>query len=194
MKKYFSEIAKGGRRATILAALLVIQSLAAVFFVGDVIADVIIAGFDLHLVFEAAVSMALVLGVVFGGFEMRRTLDRMRRSEAALAAASGALGELIEAQFEQWKLTPAEAEVALMALKGCDIAEIAILRQSAAGPVRAQLTRVYSKAAVSNRAQLVSVFIAELLGGPIEGLGEADSHSSPSPFQSMAAQTIRKRE
>ncbi len=164
-----SGVGRKDGRTTILAALLVIQSLAAIFFVGDVIADLSLVGLDLHLVFEGAVSLALVLGVVFGGFEMRRTLERVRRSEAAVAAASGALGEVIETQFDQWRLTPAEAEVALLALKGFDIAEIAAFRNAAAGTVRAQLARVYAKAGVSNRAQLVSVFIEELLGGPIDG-------------------------
>ena len=43
---------------------------------------------------------------------------RQAIGNATVAAASGALGELIEMQFEQWRLTPAEAEVALLALKG----------------------------------------------------------------------------
>ena len=169
MKRYVSDIVRGGGRTKFLAGVLIIQALAAVFFVGDAIWDFTVTGFDLHLALESLVAMALVLGIGFGALEMRRTLERIRRSEAALAAASGALGELVEAQFEQWKLTPAEAEVALLALKGCDIAEIASLRHAASGTVRAQLTRVYSKAGVSSRAQLISVFIEELLGGPIRG-------------------------
>jgi DNA-binding CsgD family transcriptional regulator len=172
VKRYISDIARGGGRTKTLAALLVVQSLAAVFFVGDVIWDLGMHGFDLHVLLEGLVATALVLGIVFGGIEMRRSLERVRRSEAALAAASGALGDLIEAQFEQWKLTPAEAEVALLALKGYDIAEISSLRDAATGTVRAQLTRVYSKADVSSRAQLVSVFIEELLGGPMKGMEE----------------------
>ena len=138
------------------------------FFVGDVIADLSLEGLDLHLALEAAVSLALLLGVVFGALEMRRTLERARRSEAAVQAASGALGDLIDTQFTQWQLTPAESDVALLALKGFDVAAIATCRNVAVGTVRAQLARVYAKAGVSSRAQLVSVFIEDLLGGPID--------------------------
>lgn len=157
----------GGGHISVLAGLIVLQSLCAVFFIADVAGDFGRAGLDIHSFFEAAVSLALAVGVVFGGLEMRRTLDRNRRAEAAASAASGAFAELISARFEAWSLTPAEAEVAMLALKGFDVAEIAAIRNAAGGTVRAQLTRVYAKAGVSNRAQLLSVFIEDLLDGPV---------------------------
>jgi DNA-binding CsgD family transcriptional regulator len=162
----------------VLATLLVLQTLCAVFFVADVVGDLLLDGPDIHTVFEAAVSLALGLGVVFAGLEMRRTLERSRRAEAAVSVASGAFGELIATYFERWKLTPAEADVALFALKGFDVAEIAELRGSAAGTVRAQLTRVYAKAGVSNRTQLLSVFTDDLLAGALPGLEKRPAVSS----------------
>lgn len=163
-----------------LAALLVLQTLCTVFFVADVVGDLLLEGPDLHTMFEAAVSAALGLGVVFTGLEMRRTLERSRRAEAALSVASGAFGELIADYFERWKLTPAETDVALFALKGFDVAEIAELRGSAAGTVRAQLTRVYAKAGVSNRTQLLAVFTDDLLAGALPGLERRSAVSSSS--------------
>ncbi|RIA56280.1 helix-turn-helix transcriptional regulator [Dichotomicrobium thermohalophilum] len=171
MKKPSLSTARPARRTMALAGLLVIQSLAAVFFVGDAIADISLNGFNLHIILESLVAFALVLGVMFGAYEMRRTIERARRSERALAAASGALGELIETTFEAWGLTAAESEVALLTLKGFDVAEIARLRGAAAGTVRAQLTRVYSKAGVSSRAQFISLFIEDLLDGPVGATG-----------------------
>jgi len=165
-----ASIGKGGRQAVVLAVLLAVQAFAAVFFVSDVLADFSLGGTGLHTIFEAGVSLALVLGVVFGGLEMRRTLERAQRSEAALSAASGALAEVIEDYFERWALTPAESEVALFVLKGVDPADIAELRGAAPGTVRAQLARIYAKAGVSGRAQLVSLFIEDLLAGPIPGV------------------------
>ncbi|MEL6773130.1 MAG: hypothetical protein AAFP23_00100, partial [Pseudomonadota bacterium] len=97
----------GGRRATALALILALQAMAAVFFVGDVVADVTFEGVDLHLVLEAVVAFALILGVVFGAFEMRRTLERAERSDTALSAARGAMTDLIETRFAEWGLTPA---------------------------------------------------------------------------------------
>ncbi len=158
---------RGGQQIPVLATLIVLQALCAVFFVADVAGDFGRAGFDIHSVFEAVVSVALALGVVFGGLEMRRTLEQNRRAEAALSAASGAFAELIAARFEHWGLTPAESEVAMLALKGFDVAEIAAIRGAASGTVRAQLTRVYAKAQVSNRAQLLSLFIEDLLDRPV---------------------------
>ena len=157
----------GRRRTSALAVVIVVQALCAVFFVADVLADFHWVGLDMHTGFEAAVALALVLGVVFGALEMRRTLERTRRAEAALSLASGAFAELVEAYFERWGLTPSEAEVALLALKGFEVAEIAKLRGAAAGTVRAQLTRVYAKSGLSNRTQLVCLFIEDLLDRPV---------------------------
>ena len=169
-----------GRRTAALAGLLVLQTLCAVFFVADVAADARLVGFDWHTIFEAVVALALVLGILFAALEMRRTLERARRAELAVSAASGAFAKLIATYFERWSLTPAESEVALLALKGFDVAEIADLRTAATGTVRAQLARVYAKANVSNRSQLVSLFIEDLLDGPIAHPGSlpTDRHEA----------------
>lgn len=163
---------RGGARSTALALVLVVQALAAVFFAGDAMADLALAGFGLHVAMEGVIALALVVGVVFGAREMRRMIEQADRSEAALMAARGALGDLIEARFESWKLTPAEASVAILALKGFDVAAISDLRGAALGTVRAQLAHVYAKAGVSSRAELLSVFIEDLLDGPV-GSGDA---------------------
>lgn len=154
-------------RPSLLAGLLIVQALAAVFFLGDVVADFRLERFNYHLLFEAGVTLALVTGLIFSAVEMRRALERIRRGDAAVAAASGALAELIQAYFDHWHLTPAEADVALLALKGLETGDIANLRGAAQGTVRAQLTRVYAKAGVSNRAQLLSLLIEDLLAGPV---------------------------
>ncbi|MFZ1338731.1 MAG: LuxR C-terminal-related transcriptional regulator, partial [Paracoccaceae bacterium] len=153
------------RRQTLaLAAFLVVQTLAAVFFVGDVIGDLRANPASIHFIFEALVTAALALGVLFGTFALRRTIDLLRAQEAALDVARGALGEVIDSQFADWGLTPAERDVGLLALKGLDVAEIADMRGAAQGTVRAQLTRIYSKAGVTGRAQFASWFVEDLLG------------------------------
>ncbi len=155
------------RRPVALAFFLIVQSLAAVFFVGDAIADIMEGDVSAHLYFEMLVALALALGVGLGAVALRQTLEEMRAQEAALASARGALGDVIAAQFTDWALTPAERDVAFLALKGLDVAEIAELRGRAAGTVRAQLTRIYAKAGVSGRAQFAAWFVEDLLG---EGL------------------------
>ena len=114
--------------------------------------------------------LALALGMAFGVMVLRQTLEEMRAQDVALATARGALADVIAAQFTAWGLTPAERDVGFLALKGLDVAEIAELRGRAAGTVRAQLTRIYSKAGVSGRAQFAAYFVEDLLGEGLEGL------------------------
>jgi DNA-binding CsgD family transcriptional regulator len=152
-------------RARALTALLAIQALCAVFFVADVIADFRLGGWLPHTMFEAVVAFALGVGVVLCARELRHVLEDMRRAEAAVSAASGALGRVIADRFALWGLTAAEADVALFAIKGFDTAEIAELRGAASGTVRAQLARIYAKAGVANRAGLVALFVEDLLPG-----------------------------
>jgi DNA-binding CsgD family transcriptional regulator len=163
----------GSRHAAALAGLVVLQSLCAAFFVADALGDLgwppRMAGLGAHVLFEAAVAAALILGVAFGARETRRVLERQARAEEALAAASGAFAALLDAHFERWGLTPAERDVALLSIKGLDTAEIAALRGAAPGTVRSQSARVYAKAGVSGRAQLLGLFIEELMGGAMAG-------------------------
>jgi DNA-binding CsgD family transcriptional regulator len=173
MKRTARGWTKAGGRATLLAGFLVLQSVAAIFFVGDAVLDFASNAFSAHMVIEAIIAIVLVVGVVLGALQMRRVIERAERGEAAVAAASGAFGELVKITFEDWRLTAAESEIALLTLKGFDVAEIARIRGSAAGTVRAQLTRVYSKAGVSSRAQFMSLFLQDLLDGPVGRTDEA---------------------
>jgi len=173
------------RRAGALAVVLSVQALAAVFFIADVGQDLLWGGFNSHSVLEAIVAQALILGTAFGALQMRQVLNRIRQAETAMSVASGALFDLIEARFQEWGLTPSEAEVALFSLKGldiADIADIALARGSAEGTVRAQMTKVYAKAQVSGRAQLTSLFIEDLMiasDGDVRAHGKA-GQSPPS--------------
>ncbi len=156
-----------GRQSAALTAFLIIQTVAAAFFVGDAVGDLIADPTGPHSIYEVFVALALCLGIVFGIVALRRTLVRMRDQEAAIATASGALAQVIDSQFSDWALTPAERDVAFLALKGLDVAEIAGLRGAASGTVRAQLTRIYQKSGVSGRAQFAAFFVEDLLGAAL---------------------------
>ena len=71
--------------------------------------------------------------------------------------------ELLEERFAEWGLTPAESDVALFAIKGMTTAEIASLRKTSEGTVKAQTNAIYRKAGVSGRSQLLSLFIEDLM-------------------------------
>ncbi|MDP6952768.1 MAG: LuxR C-terminal-related transcriptional regulator [Alphaproteobacteria bacterium] len=70
---------------------------------------------------------------------------------------------MLEEHFDRWALTPSERDVALLAIKGLSITEIAGVRETKEGTIKAQCNAVYRKAGVSGRPQLLSVFIEELL-------------------------------
>ena len=80
------------------------------------------------------------------------------------------LGAAIDQQFERWKLSAAEREVALLLLKGLSLREIADLRQTSERTVRQQSLGVYRKGGISGRAELAAFFLEDLLLPPV---GEA---------------------
>jgi DNA-binding CsgD family transcriptional regulator len=151
------------RTAFILGLVVILQLFAAVFFLGDAAGDVAQDGLGPHLATEVSAVLALFSGILFGAWHVRTLVLRARADEAQVAAARGVLGELMRLRFAEWRLTPAEADVTLFALKGCDIADIATFRGSAEGTVRAQLTKVYGKAGVHNQSSLIALFIDELI-------------------------------
>lgn len=163
----------GRRQTAALSVFLLIQTLGTVFFVGDVIGDLRADPTSGHFIFEAIVTAALVLGILFGTFALRRTIELLRAQDQALQVARGALSDVISRQFQSWALTPAERDVGLLALKGLDVAEIADLRGAAQGTVRAQLTRIYQKAGVSGRAQFAAFFVEDLLGAGVPESAQA---------------------
>ena len=57
--------------------------------------------------------------------------------------------------------------MALLAIKGLSLAEIAAVRKTKDGTIKAQCNAIYRKAGVTGRTQLLSLFIEELLA---EGL------------------------
>jgi len=146
-----------------IAVVVILQLAATLFFLVDFTGDVRASGMGSHLLAEGGAAVALLAGVLFGAAQVRWLVLRARQDETAVAAAKGALADLVRLRFADWKLTAAEADVALFALKGCDIAEIATLRGAAPGTVRAQLTRVYAKAGVRSQSALMALFMEELV-------------------------------
>lgn len=116
-----------------------------------------------HEAIELAAAAGLIIGTISSSVALRLARRRMVAIEAQLRAASGAFHDLLEERMSDWALTPAEREVALFAIKGMTTAEIAQLRATSEGTVKAQTAAVYRKAGVSSRPQLLSLFIEELM-------------------------------
>ena len=156
------------RRGTVfgLATILGLQAIAALYFIADGVDDVLgefQTGISVEAAMECLVAFALCAGIVFGSRLVLGMLADLRRQGAALEVARGALAGHISARFKEWGLSAGECDVALFALKGCSVGEIARLRGAAAGTVRSQLSQVYAKAEVSSQSMLVALFIEDLL-------------------------------
>lgn len=156
-----------GRQAFV-AALFLVQSLCALVFVSDVFSSMFgiensALSWEMRELIELSAAFGLIVGAVLGGFAMRRVVLDRNKAQERLRRASGAFLDLLEERFAEWGLTPAERDVALFAIKGLSTAEIAILRATSEGTVKAQTNAIYRKAGVSGRSQLLSLFIDDLM-------------------------------
>ena len=127
---------------------------------------------------ESSATLVLIAGVIFLMIELRGVMNRMQQLDRGLRAARGEMAQSIDTFFSEWNLTPSEKDVGLLILKGLDNETIAKLRGTAAGTVRAQSTRVYSKAGVDSRAQLFSVLLEELLADEDHQIQHEVEHES----------------
>jgi len=149
-------------------AILSIQAFCAVFFVSDIVMTVIglrdtPISWHRRELLEIGAAMGLILGLVLGGVALAHTMRQSARFRRQLRVASGAFMDLLHERFDEWGLTPAERDVALFAIKGMSTQEIALLRNTSEGTVKAQTNAIYRKAGVGGRPQLLSLFIDDLM-------------------------------
>lgn len=116
-----------------------------------------------HLGLETAASLGLGWAFALTRREARRAEAGWRQTAASLAALRGAFDRVMAERFAAWRLTPAERDVALLVIRGLSIAEIAALRQTRPGTIKAQVHAVLAKSGASGRADLVARFLDELL-------------------------------
>jgi len=156
------------RRQGFFLTILLVQVLSAVFFVADIASSYVNLwstplSWEMREYLELLAAFGLTLGVGFGIWVLRRTLRERNLAQERLRRASGAFMNLLDERFVEWGLTPAEKDVALFAIKGMSTAEIAALRATSEGTVKAQTNAIYRKAGVTGRSQLLSLFIDDLM-------------------------------
>ena len=155
-------------RWSVVATILGVQFVCAVFFVWDIVSSVLglrsqPINWQLREFIEIGAAVGLILGLVLGAIALHRITRERNFATEGLRRASGAFMELLQERFIEWGLTPAEKDVALFAIKGMSLAEIARLRATSEGTVKAQTNAIYRKAGVSGRPQLLSLFIEDLM-------------------------------
>jgi len=134
------------------------------------IADMVVDGLTLMLTIGTSAAVAL----------LALKVERVRDDRAALIAdieAARAEGEdwrrrvkahlgdvrhALDDQFQAWKLTAAERDIALLILKGMSLKDIGIARATTEATVRQQAQSVYRKAGVGGKAALSAWFFEDL--------------------------------
>ena len=181
----------------VINALIALQLFSALYFLGDFVTDLFVGNDSArHVFIEGLAVLCLLIGIYFSIRERRRLLSRNQQMESQLQIASGAFRELLDSFFDKWKLTPSEQEIALLTIKGFSNAEIADLRNTREGTVKAQSNAIFRKAGVSGRPQLLSHFIDELVGDPLvksqDGAKKATAAVAPdSSYQGTPAAGTR---
>lgn len=156
----------------VIFGAIIVQFVTALFFVVTIADSVFSLGigpinWQIYEFIQLGAAVGLILGVLLGAIALRQIFLRSARAEKQLRIASGALAEVMQNHFVEWGLTPAEKDVALFALKGLTLLEIADLRATSEGTVKAQTNAIYRKAGVNSRSQLMSLFIEELMQGDL---------------------------
>jgi len=177
-----------------LRSVFLLQATCALFFIVDIFISIFglrvrPINWEFREMIEIGAAVGLFLGTVLGAIALTRSQAKTNRIESQLRAASGAFVELLEENFATWGLTPAERDVAWFSIKGMSTPEIAALRSTSEGTVKAQSNAIYRKAGVSGRYQLLSLFVDELMveaATIYEKKGRSNSGKSVKPAKSGA--------
>ncbi len=94
--------------------------------------------------------------------EVRRAAEAGREWRQRSARLFDGLSAAILAQFHDWGLTEAEADIAGLILKGASLKQIAAARRTSEATIRQQAQGIYRKSGLANRAELSAYFLEDL--------------------------------
>jgi DNA-binding CsgD family transcriptional regulator len=137
---------------------------ASIFFLYDIISDVI-NGDDhvAHVIIESIIFLATSVILAHEVWQVMKLRKVVRVEQGKVARLSGELGQVILKDFDEWKLTDTEKEVAILLIKGLSMIEIGEIRGVKEKTVRQQATRIYTKSKCANRYELAAKFIEDIL-------------------------------
>lgn len=160
------------RMAIIMALAIIAISLSL-----DILSDVKMGAAWWHVSTEVVVAIIAVGGIFLllrNSLLLKNRLDKAsvelaaEKKDAAIWRERASLhieglSKAIDAQLNDWQLTPAEKEIALLLLKGLSLKEIAGIRHTNEKTVRSQATIIYQKSSLGGRADLSAFFLEDLL-------------------------------
>lgn len=132
----------------------------------------------IHLLTEGLILMISLAGIIYFGrlyYDLAQSEICLLKQDLAAATHQAlqwrnanrelvaGLATQIQKQFDIWQLTPAEAEVGMLMLKGLSHIEIAQLRNASERTIRDQARAIYRKAGVAGRTELSAFFLEDLL-------------------------------
>lgn len=111
-----------------------------------------------------ALFCALTATVAYVSFtQLHGLLKRQRREKLAPGASEPVAKETVVLRHApEWKLSQAEADVAIFVVKGFSNSEIAEMRGCAIATVKSQLGRIYTKSGLEGRYQLIAFVTDEV--------------------------------
>jgi len=154
----------------VLYAALGFQFLSAVFFVGELWTEILglrttPIPWQLREVIQLLASVGLVTGVAVTAVYVSRSRNKLANLSRQVDVISGNFEQHLLASFAAWELSNSEKTITLYTMKGFSNSEIADLRGTSVSTVKSQLNSIYRKTGLSNRQQLISFLVEELLAG-----------------------------
>jgi DNA-binding NarL/FixJ family response regulator len=143
----------------------------------DVLTDISLGVPVWHIVEESIIVLASAIGFIYLIFEISSRTKRINHLKEELAKSDHQLqniseemksartkySELIYQQFNNWKLTKSEQEVAMLLLKGLSFREISGVRDTKEKTVRQQASNIYEKASIEGRHEFAAWFLEDFL-------------------------------
>jgi len=156
------------KHPAVVWTLVAVQIVCGSYFLWEILASVLglptlPLRWQTREIVEIGASLGLILGAGMGVLLALSAGREMRRAESARRLTSGEFTRVVQDYFDAMNLTPAETEVAWFLLKGMSVSEIASLRDTREGTVKAQCTGIYRKAGVTGKSQLFSLLVEDVL-------------------------------
>ena len=115
-----------------------------------------------HFIFESVAVFSLLILIFYFFKEWHQNYLMIQNYKKEIDQIQSSIWAEIEKQFQEWKLTSAEQEIAMMLIKGFSMKEISKFRSTAENTVRQQANTIYKKADLQGRHELSGCFIEEI--------------------------------